>query len=440
MSTNITALNITAPPSAPPGGVLPDIGGGLDGGASLTDAFISSLVASSTTPVAALFLDKRTHASFLDSMPAELSEPIMTTGITQALAGVLLGAVIVHLLADVVVLGSLFPAQRTPAVEYHTSVANAGMRGNLQPFVWLALLALLVLQFMGCADHAGSILSLLYYFGTLACLPKVALSRRRLARAARTTVRLKDEVEKEVLMHIGYGNFLQIPLLFGLIGCQQWVAYSSCAAGGYYVTTKYLLEFVADPASAQERLDNYELYESLILSLLIVIPLLGAITIVTLWWRAVRKNQGLPWMANPLPRRERGASTTSVKLPRGWKAVASAQGTYYYNSKTKETTWDKPGVAIGTPPPAPAAPPPLSLGAPPALEPPAESSYTGGGRGSMVPVTMAPPSIMTPSPPAPPMPDGAPLPSGWEEATSADGESFFWNAESGASSWERPTK
>lgn len=385
----------------------------------------------------------------------------MTTGITQALAGVLLGGVLVHLLADHVVLGSLVPGQRKPAVDFHVSVVSAGMRGNLQPFVWLALLALLVLQFMGCADHAGSILSLLYYIGTLACLPKISLSRRRLSRAVRTTVPLKDEEEKALLMDIGYGHFLQIPLLFGLIACQQWVAYSSCAAGGYYVTTKYLLEFNADPASAQERLDNYDKYENLILSLLVVIPILGAIVIGTLWWRALRQNQGLPWMVNPLPKRGTGGgggsrlatSTTSDKLPKGWKAVASAQGTYYYNAKTKETTWDRPGgegVAIGVPPagppggdvPPPVGPPPVSLGAASSLQQTAiggtESAYNGGDRGSMV--TVAPPSIMAPPPPAPPPPGGAPLPPGWEEVTTEDGDSYFWHAESGASSWERPTE
>ena len=128
--------------------------------------------------------------------------------------------------------------------------------------------------------------------------------------------------------------------------------------------------------------------------------------------------------------------STSDRLPKGWKAVASAQGTYYYNAKTKETTWDRPGgegVAIGMPPPGPpppggdvpppvGPPPPVSSFAPSALEAHAESGYNGydgGGRGSMVVMTPRLPSIMTPPPPAPPPPGGAALPPGWEEVTTA---------------------
>ena len=62
--------------------------------------------------------------------------------------------------------------------------------------------------------------------------------------------------------------------------------------------------------------------------------------------------RGLPWCVQSCPRpRGRGgagggggsAASTTDKLPKGWKAVESAQGTYYFNKKTKETRWERPG-------------------------------------------------------------------------------------------------
>ena len=166
--------------------------------------------------------------------------------------------------------------------------------------------------------------------------------------------------------------------------------------------------------------------------------------------------RGLPWCVQSCPRpRGRGgagggggsAASTTDKLPKGWKAVESAQGTYYFNKKTKETRWERPGsppassVSADAPPPGTprsplGVPPPSSPRAPPAFSvaPPPGPPPGADGRNSLV---AAPVTLPGPPPPVAPPPAGG-LPEGWEEVATEDGSLYYWNAATGASSWERP--
>ena len=59
-----------------------------------------------------------------------------------------------------------------------------------------------------------------------------------------------------------------------------------------------------------------------------------------------------------------------------------------------------------------------------------------------MPIIHKMPSVAVEAPPPPPLPPpagaGPPLPPGWEEAHTEDGETFYWNEGTGESSWDRP--
>ena len=181
------------PPAAPPGAL--DL-------ASLSTAdlpvnelmsLLANLGGSLGTAAALEFLQLRERVSLLESLPSQLNGPLTTTGVTSALAGVLIGSLCVHLLADIVVIGSFAPGKRKPAGDFHAFISHAGLRGNLLPVVWLALLMLLAMQLMLCVSHPASLLSLGYYMLALGLVPKAVLARRQLAKAHKTTVALEEE-------------------------------------------------------------------------------------------------------------------------------------------------------------------------------------------------------------------------------------------------------
>eukprot|EP01101_Sappina_pedata_P004939 TRINITY_DN2168_c0_g1_i1.p1 TRINITY_DN2168_c0_g1~~TRINITY_DN2168_c0_g1_i1.p1 ORF type:complete len:619 (+),score=262.34 TRINITY_DN2168_c0_g1_i1:213-1859(+) len=81
-----------------------------------------------------------------------------------------------------------------------------------------------------------------------------------------------------------------------------------------------------------------------------------------------------------------------------WKKIESADGAYYYNLLTKETSWENPNPEEDVPEPQPEAP-----------------------------QTQPEPHV-----------EHLPLPAGWTEVTDDDGAVYYYNSVTGESSWERP--
>ena len=98
-------------------------------------------------------------------------------------------------------------------------------------------------------------------------------------------------MEKKLLIDMAYAHFTALPLLLGLVGCQQWLGASGCVVGGAYATIEGLLRLggAASQAEAAGLLDAYKEQQHLTLSLLVVLPVLLAALAASLWLRAARQ-------------------------------------------------------------------------------------------------------------------------------------------------------
>jgi hypothetical protein len=295
------------------------------------------------------------------------------------------------------------------------------------PIRRLALLALLVLQLVLCPSHPSSGASLGFYFLALGPLLIAALPSRRKLRTA-----VEEDAQKALLRAVAYPHLIALPLLLGIAGAQQWGLHSACGSSGLQVELEFLLYIMSGDegrgpigtAEAEAYRAAHDLLELAFMLIVILVPTLIAGALALTWFCKSRKGGG-----GGLPSLRKGGGGKGAQangLEKGWKPVTGADGsTYYYNKKTKETRWDPPYAdGGGAPPdvPPPDGPPPDGAAVPPPAGPPPGSD--------------APPPP-TGAPPPPPLPDAS-LPPGWEEIQQADGSVYFFNVDTGASSWDRP--
>ena len=160
-----------------------------------------------------------------------------------------------------------------------------------------------------------------------------------------------------------------------------------------------------------------------------------------------------PPVAVPAPTVPAITPPSSSSLPPGWEEVSTDGGeTYYFNSVSNETCWDRPKAApvaapapvlASVPEPAPAPTPEpmpdaLPVGWAEVTTPEGEVYYCHEKSGE---TSWEKPSCGAAAP-APlqslPPPAGGCLPHGWEELKAEDGSSYYYNAEENITSWDMP--
>ena len=217
------------------------------------------------------------------------------------------------------------------------------------PFRRLALLALLVLQLVLCPSHPSSGASLGFYFLALGPLLIAALPSRRKLRTA-----VEEDAQKALLRAVAYPHLIALPLLLGIAGAQQWGLHSACGSSGLQVELEFLLYIMSGDegrgpigtAEAEAYRAAHDLRELAFMLIVILVPTLIAGALALTWFCKSRKGGG-----GGLPSLRKGGGGKGAQangLEKGWKPVTGADGsTYYYNKKTKETTFEFPGVGTG---------------------------------------------------------------------------------------------
>jgi len=123
------------------------------------------------------------------------------------------------------------------------------------------------------------------------------------------------------------------------------------------------------------------------------------------------------------------SQTPEESLSEGWEESKDPSGrSYYYNAASGETTWDRPTRTVPTQ---------TETVNPTSLVQESSTHVVDGANDEAVPIPIAAESQSTTPDAAGATP--AALPPGWVEATDpTHGRAYYYNAETGATSWERP--
>ena len=344
----------------------------------------------------------------------------------QMLAGVIAGSYFTFLLG-VDVFGathrsSLTEERRSRALRTQLDVAREPVRRLVTVLMWTVLLALEAAQVLLCHLHPAAYLALGFSLVALLIqLCAVTFPRRRLQSSP------SSETVEALLRQIAHGHRTALPLMLGVIAAEQWGSGSPCGAIGALTTLETLAEWQAAGASAAVvALENYENAELYTLIGIAGAPTLLAFLATLFWLRACRGGGGGGGGGG----RRVTVNGRRQTLAKGWKVVNGAGGRYFYNSNTRETTYDPPlanpaggpfvGVQMQNAPPPPGPPPMNGSYAPP---PPPADPYAAYAAPSAAYNQYADPS----------------LPPGWEaEVDPMTGQPFYTNVVTGQRLWERP--
>jgi len=155
----------------------------------------------------------------------------------------------------------------------------------------------------------------------------------------------------------------------------------------------------------------------------------------------------------PAPAAPAPAEEKTPKLPPDWAEVKDPKSgkVYYYNKKTKKTSWTAPepepeATPTPEPTPAPAAAPAPAAEADPDALPPGWTEHVDPRSGktyyynkSTKETSWKKPTASSAAPAAPAAPAGDELPPGWAECTDpSSGKVYYYNKSTKETSWKRP--
>ena len=346
----------------------------------------------------------------------------------QMLAGVIAGSYFTFLLG-VDVFGSPSEERRERALRTQLDVAREPVRRLVTVLMWTVLLALEAAQVLLCHLHPAAYLALGFSLVALLIqLCAVTFPRRRLQSSP------SSETVEALLRQIAHGHRTALPLMLGVIAAEQWGSGSPCGAIGALTTLETLAEWQAAGATAAVvALENYENAELYTLIGIAGAPTLLAFLAALFWLRACRGGGGGGGGG-------RRVTVTGRRqtLATGWKVDNGAGGRNFYNSNTRETTYDPPlanpagGPFVGVQMPPPGPPPGggAGNGAPPPRPAPPMNGSCARLTAAADPYAAyaAPSAAYDPS-----------LPPGWEaEVDPMTGQPFYTNVVTGQRLWERP--